>query len=400
MPLTDTKIKNAKAAEKPYTLADGAGLLLDVRPTGAKIFRYRFWLTPKKAGLYTIGEYPGVSLLEARRERERLRELVKQGKNPNQVKRTEKLANTVAQANTFRAIGEEWFRKKEGAWTPYYTGQVRRGLDNDAYPYIGDLPIKDINSLHVLNLLQKIEERGAPTVAINVKQWVSAIFCYAITTLRAEIDPTAALKGAIIRPPINHAKPMNEEGIKVFLGRLRDYGGNRVTVIAMWLMTYLFLRTNELRQTPWVELPREVEDWQIAPDRMKMRRAHIIPLPRQAKVLIEELRTITGSGILVFPNTRQPGKPMSGTTINRALEYMGYPSAEVTGHDFRATASTLLHEMGYEDDWIELQLAHVDNNKTRAAYNHARYLKERRRMLQEWADYIDSLMPPPDAGPG
>jgi integrase len=393
MPLTDTKIKQAKPADKAYSLADGQGLYLDVRPTGAKIFRYRYWINPKKAGIYTVGEYPQVTLADARKERERVRDLVKQGLNPNQEKKADKLRKHIAGADTFEAIAREWIEKKSPGWTTYYIGQITKGFENDVYPHIGTLPVKKINSLQILNLLQLVEKRGAPTVAMNLRMWISSVFSYAIVTLRAELDPASALRGAIIRPPVEHAKPLSKDGIKLFLERLANFGGNRITAIALELLLLLFMRTIELRKGEWAEMPEGAIDWNIEPGKMKKRRHHIIPLPHQARALIAELRTITGSGRWMFPNTRRPYEMMSATTVNRALEHMGYGSAELTGHDFRATASTLLHEMGYNDDWIELQLAHVDKNKTRAAYNHARYINERRQMMQDWADFIDTLRP-------
>jgi integrase len=393
MPLTDTKIKLAKPADKAYSLPDGQGLYLDVRPTGSKIFRYRYWINPKKAGIYTVGEYPSISLADARKERERVRDLVKQGLNPNQEKKADKLRQQVAGKDTFEAISKEWIEKRKAGWSDYYIGQIERSFLVDVYPHIGKLSVKKINSLQILNLLQLVEKRGAPSVALNIRMWISSVFCYAIVTLRAEIDPASALRGAIIRPPVQHAKPLSPDGIKLFLERLSNFGGNRSTAIALELMLLLFLRTVEMRRGEWDELVPDAIDWVITPAKMKKGRTHIVPLPTQARALIAELRTITGSGRWMFPNTRRPYEMMSATTINRALEYMGYESAEMTGHDFRATASTILHEMGYNDDWIELQLAHVDRNKTRAAYNHARYINERRQMMQAWADYIDTLRP-------
>lgn len=356
------------------------------------MFRYRFWETSKKAGLYTIGEYPAVTLQDARRERERVREIVKSGQNPNQVKRNEKMAAGIAKGNTFMSIAEEWIEKKRPGWTAYYLKQINTSFKGDVYPAIGAMPIKSINALHILSILQKVEKRGAPAVAINIRQWCSAVFRYAVITQRAEMDPAAPLSGAVIRKPVENAKPMTAEAIADFLVRLEKFGGNRATYIALNLLLYLFPRTTELRHAEWSEFGDD--EWIIGAEKMKMRRPHIVPLAGQVKLLIEELRTITGAGRWLFPNTRRPSDVISATTLNRSLEYMGYRTAEVTCHDFRATASTILHEKGYRDEWIEVQLAHVDKNKTRSAYNHALYLTDRRQMMQEWADYIDTLKPP------
>jgi integrase len=389
--LTDTKLRTAKPAEKPYILQDGSGLYLEVRPSGSKYWRYRYWLTPEKDGRYTIGEYPAVSLAEARRERERVRELVKLGVNPTQEKKTDKLRQSHERANTFEAVAREWLERKKTKWSTYSHKQATSCLEQNAFPKIGKLPIRKVSAAHLLEILQAMEKRGAETYAMQLRQWCSAIFRHAVVTLRADGDPAAALKGALSRPQINHSKPMSAEQIGDFKAKLTKYGGNRTTVIAMRLMLYTFVRTAELRKAPWTEFDIENVEWKIPPERMKMKRMHVVPLPRQALVLLEELRTITGSGKWLFPNFRRPNDVMSATTINRALEHMGYASGLWTGHDFRATASTRLHEMGYRSEWIERQLAHVEENKTKAAYNHAEYLPERRTMMQAWADWIDKV---------
>ena len=395
--LTDTKIRTAKPAEKPYVLQDGSGLYLDVRPSGAKFWRYRYWLTPEKDGRYTIGEYPAVSLSEARRERERIRELVKLGLNPTQEKKTEKLRQSHDRSNTFEAVAREWLERKKGKWSEYSHKQATNCLEQNAFPKIGRLPIRKVTAAHLLEILQAMEKRGAETYALQLRQWCSAIFRHAVVTLRADADPAAALKGAIHRPKVNHSKPMSAETIGDFKAKLDKYSGNRTTVIAMRLMLYTFVRTVELRKASWGEFDLDVAEWKIAAERMKMRRLHLVPLSRQAVELLKELRKITGGGDWLFPNFRRMADVMSATTINRALEYMGYASGLWTGHDLRATASTQLHEMIYRPEVIERQLAHVEENKTKAAYNHAEYLTERREMMQAWADWIDSI-PAKDAG--
>jgi integrase len=395
--LTDTKIRTAKPTEKPYVLQDGSGLYLDVRPSGAKFWRYRYWLTPEKDGRYTIGEYPAVSLSEARRERERIRELVKLGINPTHEKKTEKLRQSHERSNTFEAVAQEWLERKKGKWSEYSHKQATSCLKQNAFPKLGRLPIRKVTAAHLLEILQAMEKRGAETYALQLRQWCSAIFRHAVVTLRADADPAAALKGAIHRPKVNHSKPMSAETIGDFKAKLDKYGGNRTTVIAMRLMLYTFVRTVELRKASWGEFDLDAAEWKIPAERMKMRRLHLVPLPRQAVELLKELRKITGGGDWLFPNFRRPVDVMSATTINRALEHMGYASGLWTGHDFRATASTQLHEMAYRPEVIERQLAHVEENKTKAAYNHAEYLTERREMMQAWADWIDSI-PTKDAG--
>ncbi|QRX80910.1 integrase arm-type DNA-binding domain-containing protein [Glaciimonas sp. PAMC28666] len=389
--LTDTKIRTAKPTDKPYILQDGNGLYLEVRPSGSKYWRYRFWLTPEKDGRYTIGEYPAISLSEARRERERAREMVKLGINPTHEKQTDKLRQAVSRATTFEAVTREWLDKKADKLTPYSLKQMTSAFEQNAFPKIGRLPIRSVTAAHLLDVLQTMEKRGAASYALMLRQWCSAVFRHAVVTLRADGDPAAALKGALHRPKVNHSKAMTREDIGDFLARVREYGGNRTTVLAMRLILYTFVRTVELRKASWNEFDLVAGEWKIPAERMKMRRTHWVPLPQQAVAILEELKRITGAGEWLFPNFRRPSDVMSATTINRALENMGYSSGLWTGHDFRATASTQLYEMGYRTEWIERQLAHVEDNKTKAAYNHAEYLTERRQMLQIWADWIDKI---------
>lgn len=301
------------------------------------------------------------------------------------------MRQTHERANTFEAVAQEWLERKKGKWSAYSHKQATSCLEQNAFPKIGKLPIRKVTAAHLLEILQAMEKRGAETYAMQLRQWCSAIFRHAVVTLRADGDPAAALKGALSRPQINHSKPMSAEQIGDFKVRLAKYGGNRTTVIAMRLMLYTFVRTAELRKAPWAEFDIEAAEWKIQPERMKMKRVHVVPLPRQSLALLEELRTITGAGKWLFPNFRRPNDVMSATTINRALEHMGYASGLWTGHDFRATSSTRLHEMGFRSEWIERQLAHVEENKTKAAYNHAEYLPERRAMMQAWADWIDQI---------
>lgn len=261
--LTDTKIRNAKPTNKPYMLQDGNGLYLEVRNSGAKFWRYRFWLTPEKDGRYTIGEYPAISLFEARRERERMRELVKQGINPTHEKQTEKLRQASSRANTFESIAREWMERKSKILKPYTMSQRTSAFEKNTFPKIGRLPIRSVTSAHLLDILQTMEKRGAISYALQLRQWCSAVFNHAIVTLRADYDPSAALKGALHRPKINHSKPMTPEDIGDFLARVSKYGRNRTTVLALKLMLYTFVRTIELRHAAWTNFDLVAGEWRI-----------------------------------------------------------------------------------------------------------------------------------------
>jgi integrase len=251
-----------------------------------------------------------------------------------------------------------------------------------------------VTAAHLLEIVRRVEGRGAETVALLARQWASAIFRYAVATLRADIDPAAALRGAIHRPKVVHRKPLSREQVADFVKAVDGYAGYRTTVIALRLMLLTFVRTVELRAAHWAEIDLDRAEWRIPAERMKMREPHIVPLSRQAVELLRELHTHTGGRGMLFPNYRNPKTCMTATTLNRALERMGFNGKDSIGfsaHGFRATASTILNEMGFRPDVIERQLAHAERNKVRASYNQAEYLEERRAMMQQWADLTDEM---------
>jgi integrase len=396
MALTDTRIRTAKRARKPYKLTDSGGLHLEVRPSGAKLWRYRYRIAGKE-NLFALGEYPALGLADARTERDKARKMAKQGIHPAHNRQALLVAQVAENANSFEAVALEWIAQRRAKWTPYYLNQVERAMKADVYPYVGTLPIRSVTAAHLLAIVNRVGKR-APTVALLLRQWCSAVFRYAVSTLRADGDPTVALKGAIHRPKVEHHKPLTRTAIPDFLKALEKAGGYRTTVIAVRLLMLTFVRTGELRAAEWSEFDLDRAEWRIPAERMKMREPHIVPLSAQAVELLRELHTLTGGQRLLFPNYRRPKTCMTGTTINRALERMGY-LGRFSGHGFRATASTMLNEMGYRPDVIERQLAHKERNAVRASYNQAQYLEERRQMMQVWADHIDSLAAGADVTP-
>ncbi len=393
--LTDTKVRNAKPSEKPYKLQDGQGLYLDVRPSGAKIWRYRYWKSDGKDGLYTIGEYPDVSLSDARKEREWAREQVKQGLNPTEAKKIERLARMDENANTFESVAREWIADNKKHWSERYAKQVEGNLEKDVFPTIGAFPIRMIKASHLLDIIKKVDGRGAGTIAVLIRQWSSQIFRWAIPNQKAESDPAASLDGALKRKPVRHNPPLSKDEIPVFIRKLDEYGGYLGTKISIRLMMLTFVRTQELRLAEWKEFDLDAAEWRVPAVRMKMAKhmkpgeVHIVPLSRQAVAMLRELHTISGGRPYLFPNLRTPKSCMTATTINRVIERLGY-LGQFSGHGFRTTASTMLHELGYRPEVIEKQLAHAERNKVKAAYNHAEYLAERREMMQAWADWIDA----------
>ncbi|MCY1406392.1 putative prophage CPS-53 integrase [compost metagenome] len=386
MPLTDVKIRQAKAGDTPIKLADSGGLYLEVKPGGSKLWRYRYRIAGKE-NVYAIGSYPSVSLAEARAERDTARDHVKAGRHPSHVRQTEKARQVAENRNTFKSVAEEWIEERLSKRTEKYRDQIRRAFEGNVYPVIGRLPMREITAAQVLDIMRRMDGRGASAYALQVRQWISAVFCYGVVTLRADADPAAAVKGAVERGEINHSRPMSREQLGIYLRAVDRYKGFRVTVIALRLLPMLFTRTVELRSARWDEFDLEQALWTVPAERMKMRRIYLVPLSTQAVALLKSLREVTG-GELLFPGLKDPARPISPTTLNRAMEYMGLKGWHC--HDFRATANTHLEEMGrFRPKVIDVQLAHKEKDKTRAAYNHAVYLDERREMMQVWADWVE-----------
>ena len=401
MLLTDAKIRNTKPSAKPIKLTDGRGLYLEVRPTGAKLWRYRYRIAGKE-NAFAVGEYFNdkrlghVSLDHARRSRDEARVLIKQGIHPAHHRKEQRFAQRSEAENTFEEVARDWLAQKQAGWTPQYSRKVERFLQAHVFPQIGKLPIRDVTAAHLLEILRQVEKRGAKTVALLLRQWCSAIFRYAVSTVRAEGDPAAILKGAIIRPRTQHHKPLSREQIALLKRKLESYGGQRTTVIALWLALLTFVRTTELREAEWREVDLDRTEWRIPAERMKMGDPHIVPLSKQAMRLLQELHDLTGDQRRLFPNHRRPKTAsMSATTLNRALERMGLNgrgSIGFSAHGFRATAATILNEDGFRPDVIDRQLSHKERNKSLASYNQAEYLNERRSLMQLWANMIDEIL--------
>ncbi|MBJ7536998.1 tyrosine-type recombinase/integrase [Marinomonas transparens] len=385
--LTDLKIKALKPRDKPYKVFDGDRLYLHVRVSGKKYWRVRFKLRGKD-GLFTIGEYPMVSLYQARRERDKVAEQISLGVDPNIEKKAEALREKREDSSTFFAVSEVFFEKKKEGLSDHYVSQWNSIMARDVYPVIGGMPISRITAPYLLEILETIEKRGAPTVALLARQFMGQVFRYAGARLLVEADPTVFLAGVIKRPKVRHNPPLEKPQLIDFFEKLALYKGFPPTVIAIKLMANTFIRTKELRSMKWSFLEG---DTIIFPEEvMKMSTKHVVPLSTQSLALIEELRKYNGGHELMFPNARDPSRSMSSTTINRVIERLGY-RGDFSGHGFRSTASTMLNEMGYREDLIERQLSHMERKGQRRAYNHAEYMPERRAMMQDWSDFLVSL---------
>ena len=381
MPLNDMQIRRAKPEAKAYTLGDGQGLSLLIEPNGSKSwrFRYRFAGKPK---MISLGVYPTITLADARCRRDDARKLVAEGKNPSKVRKEQKIALQTESESAFEKIATEWHQMKSAKWSAGYASDIMEAFQNDIFPYVGTRPVGEIKPLELLNVLRKIEKRGALEKMRKVRQRCSEVFRYAIATGRAEFNPAADLSSALDVHQSNHFPFLKADEIPDFLRALNSYTGSRLVLIATKLLMITGVRTIELRAALWSEFDLDNAIWEIPAERMKMRRSHLVPLSTQALDLLNELKIMTGNYRYVFPGRNDPNKPMSEASINQVIKRIGY-GGKVTGHGFRHTLSTILHEHGFDSTWIEIQLAHVDKNSIRGTYNHAQYLEQRRQML-EW----------------
>lgn len=390
MPLTDTQIKNAKPGPKPIRLKDEKGLSLEITPTGGKLWRFRYWIKGKE-GLLSLGKYPEVSLREARDRRDEARRMIANGLNPSEVRKGQK-NQAEADAFTFEKVFLEWFVKFQATRATATAKDTKDRIEKNVLPWIGARPIQDITSPELLTVIQRIEARGAPEQARRILQKCSAVFQYAEATGRLQGNPAASLRGAIAPPPKHHLASIRDpKGVARLLRDIEAYDGHFITRCALQLAAYTFVRPGELRHAEWEEFDIQAAEWRIPAAKMKMKEQHLVPLSKQALAVLEELRPLTGSGKYLFPSLRSPQRCMSENTINAALRRMGYSKDEMTGHGFRSMASTMLNEQGWPRDAIERQLAHGERDAIRAAYNFAEHLPERRKMMQAWADYLDSL---------
>ena len=387
MPLTDTRIRQAKPKQKPYKLTDGGGLHIEVRPTGSKLWRLRYRLVGKE-NVFAIGRYPQLKLKDARAERDKAKETIKKGVHPSHNRKLERVRQSSEHANTFRAVADEWLERNAEGWTARTYKQRQKALENDVFPFIGSLPVRQVTPAHVLDIVRRVEKR-APTMAVIVNQFIGAICRYAVVTLRADTDPTAPLRGSLKPLQTQHSKPLSGSEFPAFLRAVDDYPGQFGNKTALQIMLLTLVRTTELIEARWDEFDLEQRLWTIPANRMKSREVHRVPLSHQVVDLIKRLHGVSGHREFLFPNRADPRRPASQGVLWKAVASLGY-KGKFSPHGIRATGSTMLNEMGFRADVIERQLAHAERNKVRASYNQADYLDERRQMMQTWADFIDA----------
>lgn len=400
-PLTQLQIKNAKPREKPYKLADGGGLYLEVTPAGGKHWRMKYRQPNGKENKLHFGAFPAVSLLDAREKRDSARQLLAADVDPARAREEQARQARMAAANTFEQVAREWHQTMLGQWQPQTARDILHRFELDIFPLIGRLPVTEVQARDVLDAIRAVERRGALEIASRLAANCSRVFRYAMRCGHADRNPAEHLREVLAPREKGHFAAIGPDGLPALL---RALYANEACMglpvrVAMRLMLLVFVRTSELIETPWAEIDLDNGEWVILWRRMKRGKRRINPdrtdhhvcLPRQGLVLLRELHGLTGGGTWVFPNMRDPGRPMSNNTLLKALERMGY-KGDMTGHGFRSLAmSTLKERLGYRHEVVDRQLAHAQKDKLESAYDRAKYLEERRTMMQRWADHIDEL---------
>lgn len=393
MSLTDTAIRRAGAQKKPYKMFDSGGLYLLITPNGGKWWRFKYRFNNKEK-LLSLGTYPDISLKAARDRRDQERKKLADKIDPAINRKAVKAAWADNQANSFEVVAREWMGKQSAVWSLTNTNKIKRHLEVNVFPWLGERPIADILAPELLASLRRMETRGAIGTAHRVLQTCGQIFRYAIATGRAMRDPASDLRGALQPLPKekHRAAVTDPNAIGPLLRALDSYHGSTIVRCALRLAPLVFVRPGELRKAEWKEINFDKAEWNIPGERMKMKEPHLVPLARQSLEILKELQPMTGRSAYLFPSPRSNQRPMSDNAVLSALRRMGIGKDEMTGHGFRAMARTVLDEVLHvRPDYIEHQLAHAVRDPNGRAYNRTAHLPERRKMMQDWADYLDGL---------
>jgi integrase len=390
MPLSDAKIRSAKPTTKSLRFFDERGLYLEVSPNGGKWWRLKYRFDGKEKRI-SLGVYPDVGLRAARERRDAARALLADGVDPSQARKLQKAAPPDRAADSFEIVAREWFAKYSVNWAESHSDRIIRRLERDVFPWIGGLRASEVSAPQILQVIRRIEERGALDTAHRALQNCGQVFRYAIATGRASHDPARDLRGAL--PPVkgkNFAAVTDPVSAARILRTLDGYEGTLTVRCALQLAPLVFVRPAELRKAAWADLDLDSALWQFTVT--KTNTPHVVPLSRQAVDILREVQPLTGDGRYVFPSARSADRPMSDNAILAAMRRMGIEKSEMTGHGFRAMARTILDEvLGFRPDYIEHQLAHTVRDPNGRAYNRTAHLAERRKMMQAWADYLDDL---------
>ncbi|MDX8384249.1 MAG: tyrosine-type recombinase/integrase [Ghiorsea sp.] len=394
MKLTDSRVKTAKLEQgtTKQKLSDIDGLYLLLNKSG-KYWRYDYRFAGKRK-TYAIGVYPSVSLKQARLELAKAKKLLAENIDPNQSKQAKKRKQyNDDQATTFKGVAYEWIKKQAPTWAPSTLKSTQSRLERHILPWLGSLPIKDIEAIDVLSVARRVEQKGNIELAHRIKRLCGQILRYAVATCRITSDPSRDLQGALAPVVTKHRaciKTPKQAG--ELMRSIQGFTGTHITACALRLSPYVFLRPAELRKLEWQFVDFEKARITIPAENMKMKSIHIVPLSFQAIAILKDVQALTGNGKYVFHGARATSRPMSENTINACLQRLGYSTThDHCAHGFRGMASTLLYEQGYQGELIERQLAHSERNRVKAAYNHAEYLKERTAMMQAWANYLDAF---------
>ncbi len=391
MPLTDTAIRNAKPADKPVRLFDGGGLYLEIAPSGGKWWRlkYRFGGKEKR---YSLGVYPEVTLATARKKRDEAREKLAAGIDPGEAKKAEKRASLLAAANSFEVVARGWMDARKTTVEPAQHAKTLARMENDVFPWLGKRPIAEIDAPEILVVLKRVDGRGARFTAHRIRSEISRVFRYGIKEGHCKADPARDLVDAIPPAQTTHFASITEpEKVGEMLRAFDGFTGTFPVLCALKLAPMLFVRPGELRKAEWAQFDLDKGEWRYFVNKTKT--DHLVPLAAQAVTILRELHALTGEGVYVFPGARDRNRPMSEAAINAALRRLGYDTrTEITGHGFRAMARTILHEeLEEKPEVIEHQLAHTVPDSLGRAYNRTKFIKARRSMMQQWADYLDKL---------
>ena len=382
--LTNIEVKNAKPKDKPYKLSDGGGLYLLVGPSGSKSWKMKYRYRGKEKAL-SIGVYPVVSLAEARKITNTAREDMDEGKDPVREKKLKKLKQD---ENLFEDIAEQWWEKEKGGWTEDHARRVWISIEKEILPEIGEIAIFTITTPECLDVIRKVEARGALDVASRVKQRMTAIFNYAIQIGKANQNPVIHLTDVIKVRKTKHMKALDKKELPKFLKSL-DTSSKITDVVryALQLDILTFTRPGEIRLLEWVDINFEKKEWRIPEEKTKMKREHVVPLSNQAITVLEKVKKISEDFPYVFPGYHDHQKPISENTLTHGIRKR--LKFDATAHGMRTLASTTLNEKGFSPDAIERQLSHVEENKIRLTYNKYEYIKERVEMMQWWGNYLD-----------
>lgn len=384
--ISDAALRSAKPLDKPYKLAAGYGLYLEIKPNGSKLWRWKYRLLGKE-NRFALGSYPDLSLKEARHEADTARKLVKQGIHPAQEKRLDRIKAGLEQANTFEPIAKEWVALRD--WQDNTKKRRLNMLERVVFPHLKAMPMRQILSLHILDILKRAEKENGNSVACEAKRTMSAVFEFAVANLKANSDPVYPVRKALVANKTQHKRPLSPLEVGRLLCDVDSHGGNYQTQCAFHLMWLTLARPSEVIEAEWSEFDLDASVWRIPAGRMKKRKEHLVPLPSQAVTLLKGMLTITGTRKHLFPNRDDRSKPMVTASFRQMLKVQGW-AGKYSPHATRTTGSTYLNQMGHSSDWIERQLAHDEPNAVRRTYNHADYLQDRAVMMQRWADQLDS----------